>query len=308
MNKQEITDWINANYPDNNTGSITPESLRSGLTQTLDFADKRLIPSVTVYVNGYGTLGNDANDGFSWQKPLKTFRPVAERYNNRVYHLTVIIPDETFLTEDITLAAPHVTIRLEGAAMLNFALKTLTAGAINFKGHYGITMYGTHTVDLIAQGSGFYMEGHGPAPAGLPETVYRKAQGGIILAGPAATKGLYKRRKVSYLADGALTMLEDNSVFITTEEWQTTTIATDSGFDDLSIQEINTGWPLSVAVAPSAKFSTLQGGRTFLRQYHPLNSTDTNVWEGETVLSPTNNKLWTKRGGTIRDAMGTVFS
>lgn len=64
----------------------------------------------------------------------------------------------------------------------------------------------------------------------------------------------------------------------------------------------------STVLGANATESICTGDRTLMRQYHPTSSTDAKVTEGESVLSPTNNKIWTKRGGTIRDAMGTTFA
>lgn len=187
---------------------------------------------------------------------------------------------------------------------MTFKKKTLTDtnGVIVGEGNNRIISISDYITFNVILGS-LIVEGHsGSTGAGI-QTTYKNGQGAISIAkAPVPVGGIANGTVNLYLWKGSL-ILGANTVMANSGSAGTNNVASRN-----DIYSRVSYLPTAVTIDPTATESALLGDRTFLRTYHPSSSTDTNVLEGETVLSATNNKLWTKRGGTIRDAMGTIFA
>ena len=287
--------WLD--YYDQN-GIWNPADVQNVLAQSVAMQNslvaRSLVLNATVYVdpvNGSDARTGTTNDNHAATGCVKTLQRVADLHSGKTPSLVVQINGMYEHSADVTFENPSFRIIVpSGASGLRFKKKTTGAGEGNFR-----ILCSSNDVFISCLAGSVVVEGSlGTDKSSL---------GAITILKSGLNQGLRRYGVVNFFMWNATFTLGTNAVFANTGIYGTNSMGSSLDFYTRVVEAAST-----ITIDPTATESTLVGDRTFLRQYHPANSTDAKVSEGETVLSPTNNKLWTKRNGTIRDAMGTTFA
>ncbi|MGN7887405.1 hypothetical protein [Dyadobacter sp. 22481] len=264
--------------------------------------------TATVYVDGLD--GNDARTGETNNNHVttgcvKTLTRVAELFSGKTQQLTVIMKNTVTVSNDVTIKAPILILSVQGGTLVFPKLTVTDGNSVNVgEGTRRIVCISNQVFVSMVYGA-ITVEGHAGSTGAGDQSTYRGRQGAICLAKDTpGTAELFP----SY---GSLNLYVWRSNFTL----GTNTLFAASGANGKNnlgsrqdvYSRVVVSTPNTITIDATAQETNMIGDRVFMRQYHPTSSTDANVTEGETVISPTNNKLWTKRGGTIRDAMGTTF-
>ena len=249
--------------------------------------------AATVYVDPVN--GNDArigttNDNNAATGCVKTLQRVADLHSGKTFSLVIQINGVYNHAADVTLENPSLRIIIpNGASGIVFKKKTTGAGEGNYR-----LLCSSNDVFLTTLAGSVTVE----ASLGTD----KNSLGALTILRSGMNQGLRRYGVINFFMWNGTLTLGTNAVFANSGILGTTSLGSSLDFYTRVIE----GAP-AISIDATATESTLIGDRTYHRQYHPTSSTDAKVGEGETVLSPTNNKLWTKRAGTIRDAMGTTF-
>lgn len=292
--KQDIIEALtdSAKYADDM--KVYTEALNAG------FVARSLNLSSTIYVDG--TNGDDArtgttNDNNAVTGRVKTLGRVAALHSGKTYNLIVNITGVLNVTSFVYLDCHSVNINIISGGVLRFK-KYTTAGVGD--GTYRLEAQSTCVNVYINTGCTLEVEDHtGTAGVG-DQFFYRNIQGAIAI--------VPRNNDLVYTGDMQSVNVRNSGTFIIGNNTIFCTVGRNGTNRYGSVRALYwRGFGTAPTLGTNAVESDLIGDRTFLRSYHPISSTDAKVLEGETVVSPTNKKLWTKQGGTIRDAMGTTF-
>lgn len=258
-------------------------------------------PGPVAYVDG--TNGDDVRTGATDDTNTVTGRVrslarVGVLHSRRTNTLTIYIVNTLEITQNVLIECQNVNIVITSGGTLRFK-KFTNEG-------YGeatrrLMLLSANVSIYIQAGGTLDVEGHSGTTGVGDQFFYRNGQGALAIVSQLAESiSPTDFQSVSVRNSGTLT-IGDNAVFC---------VAGRNGTNRYGSIRARywRGFGASPILGTNAVESDLIGDRTFLRSYHPISSTDAGVLEGETVISPTNKKLWTKQGGTIRDALGTTFA
>lgn len=326
---EQFNTWVDATFPDNQTRMISEADLRDGFKNTVQRSDERAAASEAqalalnnsfiarslslhsvIYVDGVN--GNDArtgttNDNNAATGRVKTLGRVAQLHNDKTRSLNVIIVGNLDIQSETTFIIDTMYIQIAQNIVVTVKKKTIydpSAVAIgegpwrtNFdcrEVFFSIYIGGSLIIEPHAGSNGLGNQSYYP----ILQCAFQMISNRMGMRVEAYQMFFIHVWHTSVLNIGA------NQTFVG---------AGPSGYYYLSlnprvIYKREMSGSGSTVLGANAIESICTGDRTLMRQYHPTSSTDAKVTEGESVLSPTNNKIWTKRGGTIRDAMGTTFA
>jgi hypothetical protein len=272
-----------------------------------NFVARSLNLGAAIYVDGVN--GDDSrlgttNDNNAITGRIKTLARVGQLHNGKTFNLTVHIVSAVDVTEDINLDVPYLHISISAApSALTFKKRVIYNGAVlSGEGNYRLVCQSVGVTITVAYGGTLVVEAHGGRTGSGDPWSYNLAQGAIAL------RGYTVRGNVA--ADAPTLSIWQIDGHITIGDNATLAYPGGNGANYLTLpaaRYARSRYSGNFTLGANAVESRMIADRVFNRQYHPTSSTDANVMEGETVVSPTNNKLWTKRAGTIRDAMGTTF-
>ena len=274
---------------------------------TASLVSRSLSLTSTIYVDG--TNGNDARTGTTADNNaatgrVKTLERVVALHSGKTQRLHIVITGALDVSADVTLEIPFLTISVNGATtVLTFKKKIAYDGAVLAgEGNHRLICKSSTVGIAVTYGGQLIVEGHAGRTGTGNIWHYYLAQGAISLGALTSGNVTAECPTLSiWQIDGTITV-GDNAILAYPGQVGPNYITMPGA---RYRRNTYTG---SFTLGTNAVESRMQGDRTFLRQYHPVSSTDVNVLEGETVISPTNNKLYTKRGNTIRDAVGTTFA
>lgn len=294
--------WLD--YYDQN-GVWNPADVQTLIAQNSNlqsgFVARSLGLTATIYVDGIN--GNDArtgvtNDNNAATGRVKTIWRAAQLHSGKTNALNIVIAGSVDHALYTYLDCPYVSISIEAGATLRF--KKYTTANVG-DGTSTLICKSSTVYVYIKTGGTLDVEGHAGTTGVGDQFFYRNQQGALAL-GSLISDCIYSGELQTITLRNAGTFtIGNNAVFAVTGQ---------NGLNQYGSVKASyrRGYGSAPTLGTNAVESDLIGDRTFLRSYHPTSSTDAKVMEGETVISPTNNKLWTKRGGTIRDAMGTTFA
>ncbi|WP_149242586.1 hypothetical protein [Dyadobacter sp. 32] len=317
---EQFNTWVDATFPDNQTRMISEADLRDAFKNTVLRSDERaasaealalalnnsfiarsLSLSSVIYVDG--TNGNDARTGTTDDNNavtgrVKTLSRVAQLHSGKTYNLIINITGVLNVTSPVYLDCHSININILSGGVLRFK-KYTTAGVGD--GTYRLEAQSTCVNVYIYAGCTLEVEDHAGTAGVGDQFFYRNIQGAIAI--------VPRNNDLVYTGDMQSVNVRNSGTFIIGNNTIFCTVGRNGTNRYGSVRALYwRGFGASPTLGTNAVESDLIGDRTFLRSYHPISSTDAKVMEGETVVSPTNKKLWTKLGGTIRDAMGTTFA
>lgn len=313
---QQFNDWVDVTFPDNQARLISEADLRDGFKNTVlrsderaaaaegqaallntNFVTRSLNLNATIYVdglNGDDTRTGTTNNTVAGTGSVKTLARVVELHSGKTNRLSINIKNTVEVTTDLTLDIPFLEMVIDYGANLLFKKVAIAGG---FEGGARLLCQ-CHDVLVRVLGN-LTVEGY----TLLGSSYEALAKHGAFSLRPALLGRVTSQRSsiTIYQMAGAVTV-GDNAVLA---------MPSFEGLNRVNLPNaryMRDVFGGTFTLGTNAVEHKFPGNGVNLRQYHPSSSTDVNVYEGETVLSPTNNKLWTKRGGTIRDAMGTTFA
>ena len=261
------------------------------------FIERSLTLSTRIYVNG--VTGNDANTGLGGPGgSVRTLTRAAQLLDGKCVTARIEIVGNTVVTEDANLEATNIIVFVGSGVTVDFKKKEIPG--VGGEGTAGINVKCVNFQLMLSDNTTINIENHSPYASGS-SSQYSGNQGIVRMLGITATDCLDMQSVYINNRGTSKINVGDNCVI----SHNGSPFGVSSRIAACNFRFIGTGIVLSASARLSTGFAS---PGTFNRLYHPTSSTDANVSEGETVLSPTNNKLWSKRGGTIRDAMGTTFA
>lgn len=326
---EQFNTWVDATFPDNQTRMISEADLRDGFKNTVQRSDERAAASEAqalalnnsfiarslslhsvIYVDGVN--GNDArtgttNDNNAATGRVKTLGRVAQLHNDKTRSLKVFIVGNLDIASEITFMIDMLYIVIEQNIVVTVKKKTIydpTPTAIG-EGPWK-TNFNCSVVNIFVYlGASLIVESHAGSNGLGMQAYYTSLQCAFQMT-PDRMGTRVDAFQMFYIsvANAATLNIGNNQTLVGPGSSGYYSLA----WNNRAVYKRETGGSGTVVLGTNATESICVGDRTFLRSYHPTSSTDAKIMEGETVISPTNNKLWTKRGGTIRDAMGTTFA
>ena len=237
---------------------------------------------------------------------VKTLDRVIELHSSKALFLRIFVSGGMLeITKDYQLIIPKLEIRLEGVTTgLIFKKKTLLdSNGVNVgEGTYRLLCVSDEIIINNIAGK-IEVEGHSGSTGDGIQSTYSLAQGALAITTNSMLTTFNHYGTVNVYNWQGNFIIGANTVFVVS--------GSRGAFEVGSKKHIYWRYNLTGGtfnIDSTARESLLLGDRLFPRSYQPLSSTDTNVSEGEMVLSPTTNKLYIKRAGVIRDAMGTTFA
>jgi hypothetical protein len=254
--------------------------------------------NATIFVdatNGDDARTGETNNSNALTGRVKTLQRAIQLHSQKTYNLNLnIVAGEVIVDANLTLTCPFVSIVIHNGATLKFNKQTIAGVG---EGNFNLSIQGITLSVGVNTGGKLISEQHAGYIGGSLAT-YNAGQGCIRLTG-------------SILSILGITLYStaNNTIDVGNNS---TMFCLGAGIDPINRvpngRFLFTGGYYTHIIGSNSQLSaTAYGDKAFVRQYHPTSSTDSAVIEGETVISPINNKLWTKRSGTIRDAMGTTF-
>jgi hypothetical protein len=273
---------------------------------TASLVERSLNYSATVYIRA--DTGDDARTGATnattgTTGAIRTLDRAIALHSGKTQHLTIVLESGTLnLTADTyQLYCSELNFRIISGATLSFRKRTLLKDTAN------VTVgEGTSRFLIFANVANFHVSGtlsteaHTGSTGTGDQFFYRQAQGAIsICSSPLVITG-DQFQTINISQQGTIT-LGTNTTLATYGTHGT------NGYGSSLARYRRIYLSGTYTAAAGTAESVMMGNRFFPRSYHPTTNTDGNVSDGEFVISPTNNNLYWKRGGTIYKATAGAY-
>ncbi|WP_254561790.1 hypothetical protein [Dyadobacter diqingensis] len=252
-----------------------------------NFITRSLTLNAVCYINA--TSGDDTKNGSTLALAVKTMAKAIQLYSDKAVNLTVYISGTVEIPANMALIATNIWFGFYPDGKIY--IRKLPAN----NGNYCLWI-GALNVQFMTFGGGLGIvetEGHGGNVTSLPAFDYNLLQGGIRLL-----KMQWKEWRTSF----KMQMVGLNVMKLVAGANTTVFAAYEDGINPVAYNRTSCIFYdqmySDVPAAGAAYDNGFNGNKLYIRNYTPVNSTDANVLEGETVSD--NSWLFRKNGGVIK--------